>query len=421
VAADWDLVVVGAGAAGLIAATRAAEGGLRTLLLEKNNKPGVKILMSGGTRCNLTHATDRRGILSMFPKDQAAFLQSALAAFGPEDLQEYVKAEGIALKTESTGKIFPASDSAVDIQQAFLGRLRRSGALLSTGEGVRNVAQDRESRTWSIETSLRRVTTDRLLLTSGGQSYPGCGTTGDAYRWARELGHSIAVPRPALVPLVIQLPWLNGLQGVTLPDVEVAVISTAAPEKQKSLAKSRQSFLFTHFGCSGPAVLNVSRAVTEFENLGLLRLRCDWLPEKKEKELGDWLLHEATQGGKRLVSTILAQLLPHRLVEALILNVGVPLDRKLSELTKAERASVLRQIKQTELPVHGTLGFVKAEVTAGGISLGEVDSRTMRSKIIPNLWIAGELLDIDGPIGGYNFQAAFSTGYLAALSLTGER
>lgn len=420
-AADWDLVVIGAGATGLIAATQAAEGGLRTLLLEKNNKPGVKILMSGGTRCNLTHATDRRGILAMFPANQAAFLQSALAAFGPEDLQEYVTAEGIALKTESTGKVFPASDSAVDIQQAFLGRLKRSGALLSTGEGVRNLARDRDSGVWWIETSVRRITADRLLLTSGGQSYPGCGTTGEGYRWARELGHSIVTPRPALVPLVVQLPWLNALQGITIPDVEVAVFDLSSTQKQKPLAKSRQSFLFTHFGCSGPAVLNVSRVVTEFENFEQLRLRCDWLPEKKEDELRDWLLHEATQGGKRLVSTALAQLLPHRLVEALVVNAGIPSDRKLSELTKTERAALLRQIKEMELPIDGTLGFAKAEVTAGGISLQQVDSRTMRSKIVPNLWSAGELLDIDGPIGGYNFQAAFSTGYLAALNLTGER
>jgi predicted Rossmann fold flavoprotein len=421
VAADWDLVVIGAGAAGLIAATRAAEGGLRTLLLEKNNKPGVKILMSGGTRCNLTHATDRRGILAMFPANQAAFLQSALAAFGPDDLQEYVSGEGIALKTESTGKVFPASDSAVDIQQAFLGRLKRSGALLSTGEGVRNLARDGESSVWSIETSVRGITAERLLLTSGGQSYPGCGTTGDGYRWTRELGHSIVTPRPALVPLLVQLPWLNALQGITIPDVEVSVFDLASSQKQKPLAKSRQSFLFTHFGCSGPAALNVSRVVTEFEKLEQLRLHCDWLPEKKEDELRDWFLYEATQSGKRQVSTALAQLLPHRLAEALILNAGISSDRKLSELTKTERIALMRQIKQTEVPIHGTLGFIKAEVTAGGISLHEVNSRTLQSKIVPNLWIAGELLDIDGPIGGYNFQAAFSMGYLAARSLTGER
>jgi len=419
--ADFDLIVVGGGASGLIAATRAAEGGLRTLVLEKNRKPGVKILMSGGTRCNLTHATDRKGILSAFEKRQASFLQSALAAFGPGDLTGYVEAEGIKLKTEATGKIFPASDSAVDIQQAFLGRLQRSQALLHAGEGVRAVQRDAETALWTVTTAERQMTSGRLLLTTGGQSFPGCGTTGDGYHWTGRLGHTIVAPRPALVPLTWQVAWATGLQGVTLPDVEVAVVDPALPGKEQILARCRGSFLFTHFGGSGPAVLNVSRAVTGHPHPGSLRLRCDWLPTENEAALQGWLLREASQGGRRQVTTILGQVLPHRLVDTLVVQANIPPDRKLSELSKAERSVLLRAIKQTELPIQGTLGFPKAEVTAGGVSLDEVDSRNLRSKVVPNLWIAGELLDIDGPIGGYNFQAAFSTGWLAALNLCGER
>lgn len=416
---DWDVVIIGAGAAGLIAATRAAEGGLRTLLLEKASKPGVKILMSGGTRCNLTHATDRKGILSVFEKQQANFLQSALAAFGPGDLTNYVEAEGIELKTESTGKIFPASDSAVDIQQAFVYRLMRSGAELQLREAVQRLERDSSSGQWTVHTLARTLTADRLMITTGGQSYPGCGTTGDAYRWLTELGHTIVPPRPALVPLTGNVPWSNPLQGITIPDAEVAVVDLSKPTgRQQVLHRSRSSFLFTHLGGSGPAVLNVSRAFTNHPQPDQLRLRCDWLPDASESDLSIWFQQLTTENGKRQVATVLAQRLPHRLVDALLQLASIPPERKLSEFSKAERLNLIKAIKQTELPIHGTTGFPKAEVTAGGVSLKEVDSSTMRSKLIPNLWLAGEVLDIDGPIGGYNFQAAFSTGWLAGTSMS---
>lgn len=417
-AAEWDVIIIGAGAAGLIAATRAAEGGLRTLLLEKANKPGVKILMSGGTRCNLTHATDRQGILQAFVKPQAQFLQSALAAFGPSDLTSYVEAEGIALKTESTGKVFPASDSAVDIQQAFVYRLMRSGAQLQLGEAVKHLERDEANNQWVVQTGQRRLTTTRLMITTGGQSYPGCGTTGDAYRWLAELGHTIETPRPALVPLTWQVPWANALAGITQPDTQVAVVDLSKPSpKQQVLHQSRSSFLFTHVGGSGPAVLNVSRAFTGHSQPDQLRLRCDWLPGVSEAEQTEWFLLQASGNGKRQVATVLGQRLPHRLVEAMLAQAQIAPERKLSEFSKAERNSLVQWIKQTELPIHGTTGFPKAEVTAGGVSLKEVDSKTMRSKIAPNLWLAGEVLDIDGPIGGYNFQAAFSTGWLAGTAM----
>jgi predicted Rossmann fold flavoprotein len=413
--APWDLIVVGAGAAGLIAAARAAEAGMRTLLLDKNRKPGVKILMSGGTRCNLTHATDRQGILSVFPAGQARFLRPALAAFGPADLTACVEAEGVALKTEPTGKIFPASDSAVDIQQAFLGRLHRSRALLSAGEGVTAIDSDPATGFWRISTIQRQLTASRLLLCSGGQSYPGCGTTGDGYRWCAEWGHTIVTPRPALVPLRVNVRWVQDLSGVTIPDVDLSVIDGVAAAVP--LARSRASFLFTHFGCSGPAPLNVSRAVTAHPQPGTLRLRCDWLPEMRDDQLQSWFLAEANRSGKRQAANVLAHLLPHRFVEALMGEAAVPAHRKLSELTRDERARLIHLLKRTELPLQGALGFEKAEVTAGGVTLAEVDPRTMRSNIRPRLWLAGEILDIDGPIGGYNFQAAFSTGTLAALDL----
>lgn len=414
----WDVIVIGAGAAGLIGATRAAEGGKRVLLLEKARKPGVKILMSGGTRCNLTHATDRKGIISAFPDYQGKFLHSPLAALSPQDLIQYVESEGIELKTESTGKIFPASDSAVDIQQAFVKRLHRSGATLQLGEAVQKLIQLHDTKHWQVHTTQQVYNCQRLMITTGGQSYPGCGTTGDAYAWLSELGHTIVPPRPALVPFTWQIPWAQALQGITLPDTMVAMIDSTQSGKKQILHTSRSSFLFTHLGCSGPAALNVSRAYTGHSHPEQLRLRCDWLPDESDAALQHWLLQEANAGGKRQVATILGQKLPHRLVEALMQQAQVPMDRKMSELNKTERATLLKWIKSTEFAIHSTLGFPKAEVTAGGVHLKEVDSSTMRSKVVPNLWLAGEVLDIDGPIGGYNFQAAFSTGWLAGRSMS---
>jgi predicted Rossmann fold flavoprotein len=405
----WDVIVVGAGAAGLLAAARAAECGRRVLLVEKNRKPGVKILMSGGTRCNLTQATDKRGIIEAFGT-QGRFLHSALAALGPDDLVEIVEAEGVATKVESTGKIFPASDRAIDIRDAFVARLKRSGAQMALDEAVTSI--ERCEPGFSIETSERKLTAAKLIVTTGGQSYAGCGTTGEGYAWAKALGHKIVPPRPALVPLTTDATWVTGLRGVTLPDVAVEL-----HRRGKVLAKRRGSLLFTHWGLSGPVVLDVSRMVTAEGAAEDAQLVCDFLPSETREDLDARLREAAAQTGKQPIATMVGQWLPRRLAEALFSQAAVPEDRRAAELSKTQRRALLTQLKAAAIPITGTLGFKKAEVTAGGISLAEVDSSTMQSKLVENLYLAGEVLDLDGPIGGYNFQAAFSTGWLAGESV----
>lgn len=418
---DWDVVVVGAGAAGLLAATRAAERGRKTLLLEKNKRPGVKILMSGGTRCNLTQATDARGIVKAFG-DQGKFLHSALAALGPRDLVELIEAEGVLTKTEPTGKIFPFSDKAADVLAALLRRLERSGCVLSTGEAV--TAIDRDGDSFRITTDRRTLTAESLAVTTGGCSYPGCGTTGEGYQWGAKFGHTIVPPRPALVPVETNLTWVHDLKGITVADVAVAVVGRtemSAGERggraSQPLASRRGSFLFAHFGLSGPAVLDVSRAVTGHPHPETLDLVCDFLPALSDVVFDDELRQRAAAAGKKPVSAILPGELPRRLVDALLALSELPGDLRCAELGKAARGRLVRVFKHCPIPVTGTLGFKKAEVTAGGIALGEVDSRTMQSRLVPNLFLAGEVLDLDGPIGGYNFQAAFSTGWLAGAAL----
>jgi predicted Rossmann fold flavoprotein len=405
----WDVVVIGAGAAGLMAAIRAAERGRRTLLLEKNRKAGVKILMSGGTRCNITHATDNRGIVEAFGPS-GRFLHSALAALSVDDTVAFFEAEGVATKVEETGKIFPVSNKATDVLAALLKRLERSGAHLALEEPV--LEMRRQDGCLTLSTPRRALITGKVILTSGGQSYPGSGTTGDGYHWAEQLGHTIITPRPALAPITVALSWVEALRGVTLPDVTVRIL-----DGQRLLAVRRGSLLFAHFGLSGPVVLDVSRVVTGHVRPESLILEMDLLPGMSEDELTNFLKTESAASGKKQLAGVLAVHLPRRVCDTLLQLCELPVDRKAAALNREDRCRLVQYVKRLAVPITGTLGFKKAEVTAGGIALDEVDSRTMQSKLVPELWIAGEVLDLDGPIGGYNFQVAWSTGWLAGSTV----
>lgn len=427
----FDAIVIGAGAAGLMAASVAAERGRRVLLLEKNRKAGVKILMSGGTRCNLTHSGDRRGIIDAFGK-QGRFLHSALAALGPEELIDIFHGLDVPTKIEATGKVFPVSDRALDVQRALLRRLKTTGGKLeldaavtgiklmpAKGEGGDADGSDTDEPTFAVATEGETYYCRRLLITTGGQSYPGCGTTGDGYAWAKAMGHKIVPPRPALTPLTTDMAadspassaWTAELQGVTTPDVQLAI----GPAGAKPLSKKRGSLLFTHFGLSGPVPMDLSREVTARPDATDWQATCDFLPDVSEQTLLEEL--RSPTAGKKQLGGVVARWGQRRLTETLLEANNLPYDCRLAELSKAERNCCVAAFKRMPIAVSGTLGFKKAEVTAGGVDLREVDSKTMQSKRQPGLYFAGEVLDLDGPIGGYNFQAAFSTGWLAGLHL----
>jgi predicted Rossmann fold flavoprotein len=409
ISAGWDVIVLGAGAAGLMAAIHAAERGRHTLLLEKNRKPGVKILMSGGTRCNITQNCDNRGIVAAYGPP-GKFLHSPLAALSVRDTVAFFEAEGVPTKVEETGKTFPVSNKALDVLDALLRRLRRSGATLALGEPATDVRKP--GGHFEITTPQRLLTAPRIILTTGGQSYPGSGTRGDGYGFAAKFGHTIVPPKPALVPLTVRADWVGELRGVTLDDVKVTVL-----EANKSLMSRRGGFLFAHFGLSGPAPLDVSKAVSRHPQPGTLELELDFLPSRAEQELDDYLRTESLASGKKQLAIVLSELLPRRLCDTLLALISQPIERKAAGLSKVDRQKLVQAVKHLRLPVRGTLGFEKAEVTSGGVSLDEVDSRTMESKLCPGLFLAGEVLDLDGPIGGYNFQAAWSTGWLAGRTV----
>jgi predicted Rossmann fold flavoprotein len=405
------VAVIGAGAAGLVAAAEAAQRNASVLLLEKNVKTGVKILMSGGTRCNLTHQTDAKGIARAFGP-AGRFLQPSLGAFSPADVVQMFHDLGVPTKVESTGKIFPASDRALHVRDALVRRATQVGVSLQTGDAVQAI-RPLDPQRWQITTTQGEVIVNRVIVTSGGKSWPACGTTGDGYAWLSRLGHRIVTPRPALVPLIGGADWMHELSGVTLEDCLVSVIPRDG-SRRKPLTKRRSSLLLTHLGFSGPAAMDVSGTLTAAPSFAEMKVLLDSVPEMNESELRDRLTDRSREGGRQRVATVLAQWLPNRFAVALATQAKA--DCTIAELPRRTCARLLDSLKRLPLGITGTLGFNKAEVTAGGVCLDEVDPRTMQSRIVPGLFIAGEVLDVDGPIGGYNFQAAFSTGRAAGIA-----
>ncbi len=430
--AIWDVAVLGAGAAGLFAGIRAAERGARVVVLEKNRRPGVKILMSGGTRCNITNARGLRNLRGVSgtidpaydPREargassiieafgaNGAFLRPALKALGVEATVALFEAEGVATKIEGNGKLFPVSDKAVDVLDALVRRLERSGAVLrplTPVTGLETTERNSEVR-FLMGTPAGCIEARRVVLCVGGQSFPGCGTTGDGYALARRFGHSIVTPQPALVPLRVDAEWVRSLSGVTVVDATASIVETISTSARQ-LDSRREAVLFTHAGFSGPAVLDVSRTVAR--HLEPLSLRFDWIPtitlDRLEQELA-----AAVRVGRAKVASLLPASLPRRLVDALLEQSGIPVDRIGPELRRDERQRLIANLKGLKIPIAGTLGFAKAEVTSGGVALAEVDAESLQSRLQPGLFLAGEVLDLDGRIGGYNFQAAWSTGWLA--------
>ncbi len=417
----WDVIIVGGGAAGLWAAGTAAARGRKVLVLEKNNKAGVKILMSGGTRCNITHNCESRKIADAFGKNGRVLL-SVLSRLSPQDVVRQMDQEGVPTKVEETGKIFPASDRAIDVRDAVVRRLARQGASLVTGAAVQSI-RPLESESGGFEVSVKihgqstaNFISDSVLLTCGGLSYSGCGTTGDGYPWAQAMGHTITPLRPALTPLLSNEAWVHELSGITLDDAEVTarVIGPNAKIAKMERATSRGGLLWTHFGCSGPIAMNVSRCFSDLTNDIPAAMLVDLLPDVSREACEQWLIDAAKESNKT-IANVLSQRIPKRLASALVAMVGSTNEVHTAEMSKKVRSGLVERIKALSVPIHGTRGYPKAEVTAGGVVLGEVNFQDMQSRKMPGLFFAGEILDLDGPIGGYNFQAAWSTGHAAGL------
>lgn len=405
--ASYEVAVVGAGPAGLMAAIVAAQRGRRTVLLEKNRHPGLKILISGGGRCNLTTTRLGSDLEAQYGLPRGRFLRHALRSFPPTALREFIEAAGVPLQEEDLEKLFPVSQQARDVVDALLRLAQQAGVVLQTGCALRDLAATAGG--FEVRSDAGGIAASSVVLATGGLSYSKTGATGDGYPICRAFGHTITATYPALAPLQVATPWVTALQGIVLQDVDLAVVDAQGRE----LRRRRRPILFTHRGLSGPGPMDLSGDVEEQRGAAVLVF--DFAPETTREQLEQqWLALGASHGNRRVESVLPAHL-PERVRATLVALAGVEATTTLANFAKPARRALLDAVKGLRLPVRKSLGYDHAEVTRGGVALAEVDARTMQSKLQPGLYLCGELLDVDGPIGGFNFQAAFATGRLAGL------
>jgi predicted Rossmann fold flavoprotein len=412
------VIVVGGGAAGLMAAGQAAEVGAETLLLEKMDRPGRKLRIAGKGRCNLTNVVPLSEFLSHF-EPHGHFLRPAFYCFFNEDLVAFFEALGVPTVTERGGRIFPASGEAQDVVDALVQWIGEQGVTLRTRSPVERLLVE-EERVVGVQVSRNRGSgekpgfylADAVIVATGGASYPATGSTGDGYRLAQAVGHTIVPIRPALVPLETAGDVAPRLQGLSLRNVTVSVWVD-----EKKQAEAFGEMLFTHFGVSGPIILTLSRQVVDALRLGQrVILSIDLKPALDEGKLDARLLRDLDAHGKRHFRTLLKGLLPSKLIPVCIDLVNIPPHKEAHQITSEERQRLRMWLKDFRLEVTGHRTFTEAIVTAGGVDTGEVDPHTMASRLVEGLYFAGEALDVDADTGGYNLQAAFSTGWVAGRS-----
>ncbi len=429
-AVQYDVIVVGAGAAGLLAAGAAAEQGAQTLLLEKMNRPGRKLAITGNGRCNLTNRAALPDFIRHFGPN-GRFLKPAFHAFFAEDLIRLLHGLNIPTVTESSGRVFPASESALDVVAGLLRWVEERGValythaaverLLLSGDqiaGVQIAPSTTSTRTHASRTKpapsrpAQSIYAPAVVLATGGASYPGTGSTGDGYRLAAAVGHSIVPIRPALVPLETAGNIARQLQGLSLKDATISLWVEG-----KKITQQSGEMLFTHYGLSGPAILSLSRQVVDVLNRGARPvISIDLQPTLDEQRLDERLLRDIDRHGKQQLATLLKDYLPRKLIPVCAHLTGIPEDRLAHQITAQERRRLRMWLKDFRLEVTRHRSFNEAIVTAGGVSTQEVDPATLQSRLIKGLYFAGEVLDLDADTGGYNLQAAFSTGWLAGRS-----
>ncbi len=410
------VIVIGGGPAGMFAAIAAAEDGHDVCLLEKNEKLGKKLYITGKGRCNLTNAGDMENLLGSVMTN-ARFLYSAFHAYDNMRVIDFFESNGLRTKVERGNRVFPVSDHSSDVIAVLQRVLRARGAEVClhseaaeilTEEGAAVGVRGKDGR-------VRRA--DAVIVATGGFSYQTTGSTGDGYRFARELGHTVTELTPSLVPFYAREEYVTRLQGLSLKNVRVRIRSGERAGEGKILYEEFGEMLFTHFGVSGPLILSASAAIKPSLAKRALAMEIDLKPALSEEQLDARLLREFEAAKNRLFRNAAAPLFPAKLIPVMLELGGIAPDRKVNEITKEERLRFVRLIKAVPLTLDGLRDFNEAIITKGGVHVKEINPSTMESKRIRNLYFCGEVLDLDAVTGGYNLQIAWSTGYLAGSSI----
>ena len=404
-----NVLVIGGGAAGLLAGIAAAQNGAQTVILEKMRRPGKKILITGKGRCNITNNCDLQEIIKNIPGN-GRFLNSALRRFTNQDIVQLLEDNGLPTKVERGGRVFPVSDKASDVVDTLVKIYKNYGGRLLTDCKVKSITAEFGKITGAVTADGQKFTAGAVILAAGGSSYPGTGSDGSGVKLAKALGHTIVPLAPSLVPLESDSPYIADLQGLSLRNIEGTVYADG-----KKIGSEFGEMLFTHFGVSGPIILSLSKCVAEAFAKGShdVELAIDLKPALDKDKLDARLQRDFTQYSRKQMPNGMKDLLPQRLIAPVLDQAFIDEEKFVNQLSRAERRRLVDVLKAFTVPITGTRPIAEAIVTAGGVSLKEIDPKTMESKLIKGLFFAGEVMDIDGYTGGYNLQAAFSTGYAA--------
>ena len=407
----WDVLVIGGGAAGLMAAGFAAGQGARTLVLERNARMARKVMITGKGRCNLTNQCDRDSLIAHTVRNPR-FLYSAYAAFSPQDVMALLERLGVPLKVERGNRVFPVSDRAVDVVDALVRFASEQGARFAQGRASSVQPEAAPGEFCVVTQEGEHFFARSVIVATGGMSYPATGSTGDGYRLARENGHTVISPEPSLVPVEVHEGFCSRLQGLSLKNVTLTVRDTL---RKKTIFEELGELMFTHFGLSGPLVLSASAQMQPMES-GRYILQIDCKPGLSPEQLDARLVRDLGDNANRDFANSLSALLPKSLIPVMVGLSGIPGNLKCNQITRPMRLKFGSLCKSLTMTVTGFRPVEEAVVTAGGVSVRQIDPKTMQSKLHPGLYFAGEVLDVDAYTGGFNLQIAFSTGALAGES-----
>ncbi|MFZ2300202.1 MAG: aminoacetone oxidase family FAD-binding enzyme [Candidatus Moraniibacteriota bacterium] len=415
----YDVAVIGGGPAGMMAAGRAAQCGARVVLLEKNLSLGAKLLITGGGRSNVTNAEfDRNVFLGKF-RNASKFLFSPLATFGVQDTLDFFHSHGMPTKIEAEKRVFPVSDSAQSVWDALVRYMRQGSVTVLAGMEVTGIdAADGQISGIRLKNG-DTVNASAYILATGGKSRPETGSTGDGFRWLHSIGHTTIEPRPSLVPLRVRELWAHSLSGVSFPEAKLTVFQNDKEQgnkKVQAFPSRRGKILFTHFGLSGPLVLNMSRDISEFLQYGEVTVSLDLISHMNIGEIDKQIQSLFAPNKNKQIKNSLEGFVAPLLVPVLLRLASIDPEKPVHSVSRAERIALVRLLKDLRMTVIGLLGEDKAIVTSGGVALEEVDFKHMRSRLYPNLYLVGDVLNIDRPSGGYSLQLCWTTGYVAGTA-----